>query len=164
VRFISILLLPIILLLAGCKAASYGDEVYAVASPPPVALAEDVPLYPELGWFNLNESIPTIDALLDAFSRNARKTFKDRGLKYSYVEIYPGRAWCDLSFKVGMTSYLYGVQFVQNAGHNVLAVVRNMRTSENYPVDYKVLEINPKLYDALLDAQNFKPVLPVNLN
>lgn len=83
----------------------------------------------------------------------------DRGLSQTYFEIYPGRAWCDISFKSGLVNYMFGVQFVQVSGGGVTAVVRNMRTVEGYPVDSKVMEITPKVYAALVDAQLFKPAL-----
>ncbi|HEY9262063.1 hypothetical protein, partial [Chitinophaga sp.] len=139
----------ILFVLAGCSA---GPRSAMMPDPPMVALAQDVPLYPVLGGFKLNKETPTIDALLEAFSRNGAKAFKDRGLKYNYVEVYPGRAWCDISFKSGLLTYMFGVQFVQAPDGGVIAVVRNMRTVEGYPVDNKVLDINTDVYAALLEA------------
>lgn len=158
----SIIFVFMVLLLVGCSVPSQQDTIYAMVgpSPPPVAFAQAVPLYPVLGGFSLNENTPTIDALLESFDRNGSMTFKERGFKYSSIQVYLGRAWCDLSFKSGITRYVFGVQLVQTAGGSVVAVVRNMRTVENYPVDYKVLEINPKLYAALLDAQHL--TVPTN--
>ncbi|MBB2886964.1 MULTISPECIES: hypothetical protein [Pseudomonas] len=151
-------LLFVVLILAGCS-SGVGLDTYPYYKKSAGLLGPGIPRYPELGDFQLNEGTPTIDALLKSFSHNGSKAFMGRGLSQTYFEIYPGRAWCDISFKSGLVNYMFGVQFVQVSGGGVTAVVRNMRTVEGYPVDSKVMEITPKVYAALVDAQLFKPAL-----
>ncbi|MNF02428.1 hypothetical protein D3C80_2015690 [compost metagenome] len=77
-----------------------------------------------------------------------------KGLGMPVFEVVPGRAWCDLSFKSGIVNYEFGVQFVQPSepGGNVVAVIRNMQ-ADGYPVNYRVMEVAPDVYAALLYAQ-----------
>lgn len=163
-----ILLLSISLIVSGCSTSGHEGDVYAIDKygmlpGGDAAIYEPIPRYPVLGGFKLNQGTPTIDALLEAFSTNGAKTFKGRGLKFNYVEVYPGRAWCDMSFRSGLVVYLFGVQFVQGDNGDVVAVVRNMRTAENYPVDYKVLDVNSNVYAALLDAQHLNSISPTQV-
>jgi hypothetical protein len=145
--------------LGGCSSGAYIKSA-GLPQPEAIDIDTDVPRYPVLGEFKLDQNTPTIDSLLAAFSNNGKYGFMARGLRYNYIEIYPGRAWCDMSFKSGLVVYLFGVQLVQASNGNVVAVVRNMRTAENYPVDHKVLEVNPIVYAALLDAQRYAASVP----
>ncbi|MNB86051.1 hypothetical protein D3C76_1079040 [compost metagenome] len=136
--------------LTGCQAPMPMVEAPIVGAAPEIK----VPRYLLLGNFVLGGDTPTIDALLEKFERVGPNAFMAKGLGMPVFEVAPGRAWCDLSFKSGIVYYEFGVQFIQPSepGGNVVAVIRNMQ-ADGYPVNYRVMEVAPDVYAALLYAQ-----------
>lgn len=141
-RALTIFLMCVVLV--GCKSSTSVVEEVDIK----------VPRYLMLGKFVLGGDTPTVDALLEKFERVGPDAFIARGLGMPTFEVVLGRAWCDLSFRSGIVNYEFGVQFIQSAetGGSVAAVIRNMQ-ADGYPVNYRVMEVAPEVYAALLYAQ-----------